>query len=182
MIRVDKNEQFPITVALYDEGTGQNVSGETVYYDVRYALNDAPLANPISGILTESIVEPGIYKTVVASGIPDAGNYTIYATCSGFAPNVEELIVNEESVINVTKQTQNYNISVEDVVRTTVSGAETASQLARNVPYGYTDYLLTWIKADDAVDWSNPVASGIVYAWYKTTSSTVPYKMGGNGL
>jgi len=182
MIRVDKNEQFPITVALFDETTGQNVSGRTVYYDVRYALDDTPLASPISGTLTESLVEPGIYRKLITSGIPDAGNYIIYATCSGFAPNVEELIVNEESVINVTKQTQNYNISVEDVVRTTVSGSETASQLARNVPYGYTDYLLTWIKADDAVDWSNPVASGIVYAWYRTTASTVPYKMGGDGL
>jgi len=180
MIRVDKNEQFPITVALYDETVGQNISGRTVYYDIRYALNDAPLASPVSGTLTESIVELGIYRSV--ESIPDAGKYIIYATCSGFSTNVEELIVNEESVLNVTKQTQNYNISVEDVVRATASGSETASQLARNVPYGYTDYLLTWIKADDDVDWSNPVASGIVYAWYKTTASTVPYKMGGDGL
>jgi hypothetical protein len=176
MIRVDKNEQFIITVALLDENTNQNVSGQTVYYDIRDTL-DVPLSPPASGVLNESSIEPGIYRTT--ESVSEAGTYIIYATCSGFNTNIEELIVNEENIYDVAKQTQNYNISVEDVVRTTASGFETTSQLARNVPYGYTDYLLTWIKADDDVDWSNPVASGIVYAHYKNTSATLPYKMGG---
>ena len=178
MIRVDKNEQFIITVALYDENTNQNISGQTVYYDIRDA-SDNSLSPPAAGTMDESSVESGIYKSVVASGIPTAGNYIIYATCSGFNTNIEELIVNEENIYEVAKQTQNYNISVEDVVRTTVSGAGTGTQDLRNVPTGRTDYLLTWIKSDDAVDWSNPVASGISYAWYKTMSDTTPYKMGG---
>ena len=174
MIRVDKNEQFPITVALIDEGTGQNVSGETVYYDVRYT-DDLPLSPPVSGTLIESTVEGGIYRTTAI--ISESGTYIIYATCSGFNNNVEELIVNEESIYDVTKQTQNYNISVEDVLRTTVSG--NASQIARNVPLNKTDYIVTWIKADDDLDWSNPVASGIVYAHYQSITDDLPYLMGG---
>lgn len=179
MIRVDKNETFIITVALYDENTNQNISGQTVYYDIRDTVDD-PLSPPAAGTLTESSVEPGIYRTT--ESVSDAGAYIIYATCSGFNTNIEELIVNEENIYEVAKQTQNYNISVEDVSRTTASGFETASQTARNVPYGYTDYLITWIKADTDLDWSSPVTSGTIYAWYRTTTDTVPYKMGGSGV
>jgi len=176
MIRVDIGEQFPITVALIDEGTGQNASGQTVNYDIR-DTSDNPLSPPAAGTLTESSVEPGIYRTI--ESVDTAGTYIIYATCSGFTTNTEELIVNPESIYDVTKQTQNYNISVEDVVRTTASGSMTASQIARKVPLGKTDYLITLIKEDDAVDWSNPVASGVVYAHYQSLSEDLPYKMGG---
>jgi len=41
MIRVDIGETFPITVALWDEETGKNASGQTVYYDVR-DMSDKP--------------------------------------------------------------------------------------------------------------------------------------------
>jgi len=175
MIRVDKNEQFIITVALYDENTNQNISGQTVYYDIRDA-SDNSLSPPAAGTMDESSVESGIYKSVVASGIPTAGNYIIYATCSGFNTNIEELIVNEENIYEVAKQTQNYNISVEEVLRTTVSG--NPGQIARNVPLNKTDYIITWIKADTDPDWSNPVTSGTVYAWYASIDDNLPYKMG----
>lgn len=178
MIRVDIGEQFPIIVSLIDEQTGQNAGGQIVYYDIRDA-DDNPLTPTLAGTLTESSVEPGIYRTVITSGISDSGIYIIYATCSGFTTNTEELIVNPENIYEVTKQTYNYNISVEDVVRTTASGSMTASQIARNVPLGKTDYLVTLIKTDNAVDWSNPVTSGIVYAHYESLSSALPYKMGG---
>jgi len=176
MIRVDKNEQFIITVALYDENTNQNISGQTVYYDIRDESDD-PLSPPAAGTLDESLVESGIYRTT--ESVSEAGTYIIYATCSGFNTNIEELIVNEENIYEVSKQTQNYNISVEDVPRTTVSGAGIGTQDLRNVPVGKTDYLLTWIKADTDLDWSNPVASGTIYAWYHTMDDVVPYKMGG---
>ncbi len=175
MYRVDIDESFPITVVLWDENTGENASGQTVYYDIR-DMSDNPLVPAINGIMTESTVASGIYK--IAATISTAGSYVCYATCSGFYDSSEEIIVNPESIYDVTKQTQNYNISVEDVPRSTAGGSETASQLARNVPYDKTDYLITWIKADDAVDWSNPVTSGVVYAWYRSTSEDLPYKMG----
>jgi len=180
MIRVDRGEHFPIIVSLIDEATGQNASGQAVYYDIR-DNNDNSLSPPVAGTLIESSVESGIYKTTI-DGIDDAGIYVIYATCSGFTTNIEELVVNLESIYDVTKQTQNYNISVEDVVRTTADVDRTASQIARKVPLGKTDYLITWIKADDAVDWSNPTSSGIVWAWYETTSALLPYKMGGPSI
>jgi hypothetical protein len=179
MIRVDIGEQFPIIVSLIDEDIGQNASGQTVYYDIR-DTSDNPLSPSVAGTLTESSVELGIYKAV--ESINTAGIYVIYATCSGFTTNTEELIVNSESIYDVTKQTHNYNISVEDVVRTTADVDRTASQIARKVPLGKTDYLITWIKADDAVDWSNPTSSGIVWAWYETTSALLPYKMGGPSI
>ena len=173
MIRVDKNEQFIITVALYDENTNQNVSGQTVYYDIRDESDD-PLSPPAAGTLDESLVESGIYRTT--ESVSEAGTYIIYATCSGFNTNIEELIVNEENIYEVAKQTQNYNISVEEVLRTTVSG--NPGQIARNVPLNKTDYIITWIKADTDPDWSNPVTSGTVYAWYASIDDNLPYKMG----
>jgi len=174
MIRVDIGEQFPIIVSLIDEQTGQNASGQTVNYDIR-DTDDNPLSPTLAGTLTESSVEPGIYRTTIVSGISDPGIYIIYATCSGFTTNTEELIVNPESIYEVTKQTQNYNVSVEDVVRT---GGPTASQIVRNVPEGKTDYIITRIKANDASDWSSPTSSGNIYAWYHSTSDNLPYKMG----
>jgi hypothetical protein len=175
MIRADKGEQFPITVSLM-EATGQSVPGQIVHYDIRDA-NDNPLSPTVSGTFIESSVEFGIYRIV--ENVGDAGTYIIYVTCSGFVTSTEELVINEENIYEITKQTQNYNISVEDVLRTTIPGNETISQLIRKVPYEKTDYLITWIKADDALDWSNPVVSGTVFAWYKTTLDNLPYKMGG---
>jgi hypothetical protein len=173
MIRVDRNEQFPITVALLDENTGANVSDQTVYYDVRY-VNDTPLAPPVSGTLIESAVEDGIYRTT--ESISESGTYIIYATCSGFNNNVEALIVNEENIYDLTKQNRNYNISVEDVTRTNI--VATASQLTRNVTLNNTDYLLTIIKNDVDNDWGSTTVSGLVYAWYKTIYDEIPYRMG----
>jgi len=48
MIRVDRNETFPILVQLVNEETAALASGETVYYDIRAASNDAPLAPPVA--------------------------------------------------------------------------------------------------------------------------------------
>lgn len=179
MIRVNENETFPILVSLVDEASGVLASGRTIYYDIR-DINDAPLSPPISGTLTESIVEPGIYRTT--ESIDTAGTYICYATCSGFLSNTEEIIVNPENIYSLVKQTQNYNISVEDVPRTTASGSMTASQLIRNVPLGKTDYIVTKIKGDSDVDWSNPVTSGTIWAWYHSTADELPYMMGDDGL
>jgi hypothetical protein len=88
-------------------------------------------------------------------------------------------MVNEDNIYDLTKRNMHYNISIENVIRSTVDGNETASQLARNVPYGLTDYIVTLIKDNDASDWSAPTASGIVYAWYNTINDVMPYKMGG---
>ena len=106
MIRVDKNEIFPILVSLIDENTGQLAAGQTVYYDIR-EMDDSPLNSPLTGILPESAVEPGIYRS--EESIPTAGEYIIYATCSGFIANTEEVIVNPESIYDLEKQNRHYN-------------------------------------------------------------------------
>jgi len=61
MIRVNIGESFIITVALWDEDTGLNASGRTVYYDVR-DVNDTALSPPLNGVLPESTTESGIYR------------------------------------------------------------------------------------------------------------------------
>jgi len=174
MIRVDKNEVFPILVSLIDENTGQLATGQTVYYDIRQ-MDDFPLNPTVDGTLTESIVEPGIYRS--NESIPTDGEYIIYATCSGFITNTEEIIVNPESIYDLEKQNRHYNISVEDVIRQNAS--ITPSQTTRNVDIGNTDYVMTLIKRDEDTTWATTTTSGITYAWYKDIADNVPYKMGG---
>ena len=176
MITVNISESFPITVALLDESTGALAVGETVYYDIR-TVNDAPLSPPISGTLTESTIEAGIYKESLS--IPTSGNYICYASAedTDFAASTEEIIVNTENIYDLTKNNYHYNLNIEDVVRT--NSPPTASQTARNVPRNKTDYVITRVKSDDASDWSSPIASGIVYAHYRDSDDDVPYKMGG---
>ena len=179
MIRVNENETFPILVSLVDEAAGSLASGRTIYYDIR-DINDNLLSPPISGTLTESIVEPGIYKTTAT--IDPAGTYIIYCTCSGFISNTEEVIVNQENIYDITKQNRVYNTYVEDVQRTTASGSMTPSQIARNVGYEKTDYIITKIKEDTDANWDNPVSSGTAFAWYHSTADDLPYKMSGPGV
>ena len=174
MIRVDRNETFPILVQLVNEETAALASGETVYYDIRAASNDASLAPPVAGTLTESTVEPGLYRGLAS--IPNGGEYLIYATCSGFITNSEEIIVNPENIYELTKQNRHYNISVEDVLRENAS--PTASQTVRNVPLGESDYVITKIKYDSDTTWSGTTTSGIIYAWYRSITDNYPYKMG----
>ena len=176
MIRVNVSEQFPITVTLLDEETGEAATGQTVYYDIRRQPGDVSLSPAIAGVLPESSVEAGIYTTV--SSIPTAGTYIVYATCSGFISNTEEIIVNEENIYDIVKQSRHYNISVEDVLRT--ASTPTADQVVRKVPLGRTDYVITRIKRDEDIDWSGiHVVEGRVYAWYRNDTDLVPYKMGG---
>ena len=175
MIRVDKGEIFPVTVALWDEDTGENASGQTVYYDLR-DMSDAHLVPPINGKMDESTVVSGIYKTTAT--INTAGRYVCYATCSGFYDSSEEVIVNPENIYTLVKQNRHYNISVEEVVRTNV--VATVSQATRKVPLTKTDYIITRIKWDFESDWSSTTVSGLVYAWYRTDTDLVPYKMSGD--
>jgi hypothetical protein len=178
MIRVNVNEAFPITVALIDETQGIAATGQTVYYDVRLQPTDSALSPPLNGLLTESTVEPGIYTTM--QSIDTAGTYLVYATCSGFITNTEEIIVNTENIYEVIKQNRHYNTSVEDVIRT--NATPSASQTIRKVGLNKTDYVVTSIKGNSDSDWSGTVASGIVYAWYRNEDDVVPFKMGGPGV
>ncbi len=172
MIRADTNEILPIVAALIDEGTGDFVSGESVFYDVRHAEDDSELLPTISGTLVESSVKSGIYRTTIS--IPNAGAYICYMSCSDFLTGTEDLIINPENIYELTKQNRNYNIFVEDVVRTTISG--NYGQTVRKVPSGATDYILTKIKSDGSVDWSDPsTVSGSVWAWYGSTTDSLPY-------
>jgi hypothetical protein len=175
MIRVDKLEEFPIVATVVDDDLGSLVTGQTVYYEIRDANVDVALVPPISGILSESSYEPGVYRTVET--IPTDGEYIIYTTCSGYISGTEDVIVNPESIYDLTKQNRQCNISVEDVVRT--NAVPTASQLSRNVPLNKTDYIVTLIKSDNDSDWDGTTVSGVTYAHYETTLSNLPYKMGG---
>lgn len=174
MIRVDINEQFPISVALVDEAAEAVASNKTVYYDVR-DMNDVVLTPPISGTLSESLVEPGIYTKDLS--IPTAGEYVIYTTSSGFLPATEEVRVNDENIYHLVKQNRHYNISVEDVPR--MNTIPTISQTVRKVPMNKTDYIITKIKSDTMLDWTTSTVSGTTYAWYNNLDDDVPYKMGG---
>lgn len=173
MIRANISEQFSITATLIDENNIQ-VSGEVVKYDIR-DNNDAALSPPKYGVMTESTVSSGIYKTIISIDSP--GLYTCYVTCSGYPTYAEDIIINPENIYEIAKSNLHYNLSVEDVLRT--EDPPTPSQAARNVPLGKTDYVINKIKSDDASDWSSTVASGIVYAHYRSTSDAAPYKMGG---
>lgn len=175
MIESNINESFPISVTLMDENTSQLISGQTVYYDIRM-IDDLALTPPINGTLVESTVESGIYKRAIS--IPLAGTYICYITCSGFFTNSEDIVINEESPVDVAKYNLPHNISVVDVVRT--NSVASASQLGRNVALGNTDYITTLVKRDSDLDWSNPVSSGNAYAHYLSTSTDLPYKMGGD--
>jgi len=170
VIRTDIGESFVISVALWDEGSGENAPGQVVYYDLR-DNNDNPLAPPVSGTLTESVITPGIYLKTLT--IDTAGNYICYATASNFFSSSEEIIVNIESLYDLTKQ---HNVFVEDIPRTNVT--PTASQIARNVPIGKTDFIINKIKKSSETDWSVTTTSGAVWAWYNNITDELPYKMG----
>ena len=177
MLRVDRGELFPITVALWDEVTGENASGRTVYYDIRDE-NDSVLSPPLNGVLPESTVTSGIYRTTVSIDIP--GEYVCYATCTNFYSSTEEIIVNPENIYEIAKQNRNYNIAVEDVLRTNIT--PTASQTIRKVPVGNTDYIVTVIKSDSDSDWDTATTSGVSFAWYRNITDDIPYRMGDDGL
>lgn len=173
MIRADIGESIPILATLVDEYTGTLAAGETVYYDIR-DMSDAPLSPPINGIMAESSVTPGIYK--VSTTFTTFGSFVCYTTCSGFLTSTEEIQVNPENIYELIKKNYHYNLSVEDVVRTNVT--PTASQIARNVPLGKTDYVTGIVRDDGDIDWSSTTTSGVVYAHYRATTDNAPYKMG----
>ena len=179
MIKINENETFTILVQLIDEETKSLAIGETVYYDIREAVDDSSLSPPVEGTLVESTVEPGLYKKTVS--VSEDGQYIIYTTCSGFISNSEELVVNSENIYELTKQNRHYNIFPEDVLRTNTT--PTASQTIRKVPFGGTDYIINRIKKDDAIDWSeSTVASGVIWAWYRNTTDALPYRMAESGV
>jgi len=176
MIEANKDSAFLITVSLLDDFNSELISGRSVIYDVR-TINDSQLIPSISGTFDESTVEAGIYKKELS--IPQAGSFICYATCSGFVTSTEDIVISEENIYNLTKENRVYNTSVIDVIRTTVSGSATPSQIARNVEIGNTDYIISEIKMESDSDWTSPVSSGISYAHYANLSDQLPYKMGG---
>lgn len=174
MIEANINEAFPVSVTLLDEESAHLVANQVVTYDIR-TFDDLELSPPVSGTLAESSIEGGIYKAEVS--LPSAGTYICYATCSGFFSSSEDIVVTEENCIDAAKYNLPHNISVMDIIKTTVSG--NSSQLARRVPLGKTDYIVTLVKRETDVDWSNPVSSGTSYAHYTSTSDALPFMMGG---
>jgi len=172
MIRVDKNEQFPLTAMILDECSGEIVSSAVVHY----RIVDETETTTLSGVFSESTVNPGVYIANVS--ISGSGSYRAYATCSGYNVGTEDIQVNPENIYELTKQNRHYNLEVEEVLRE--NSVANASQTARNVPMGQTDYIINRIKLDSSSDWSGPtVSSGTVYCHYRSITDSLPYKMGG---
>lgn len=174
MIKANTDETFIITTSLIDELEREFVPGQTVSYDVRDATSDAELSPPMNGTLPESTFQEGMYKKELS--IPTSGEYVCYVTCSGFLTGSEDILISQENIYDLIKSTRHGNISVEDVIRE--NETPTASQTSRNVPLGKTDFVITKIKNDIDTNWGNPTSTNTVYAWYRTISSPVPYKMG----
>jgi len=172
MIRVDIDEIFPLTAMILDECSGEIVSSAVVHYSVVDEVENTTL----SGVFSESMVEPGVYTTSVS--ISGAGSYRAYATCSGYNVGTEDIQVNPENIYSLVKQNRHYNIEVEEVLRE--NSTPTASQTTRSVPLGKTDYIINRIKLSSESDWSgSTVVSGTVYAHYRTILNDLPFKMGG---
>ena len=91
MIRVGASELFTVSANLIDELTGMAYSGGVVLYDIRRIPYDLSPTTTASGVLTESLDTPGVYATTIS--INDPGAYLAYATCSGFAPAAEEIVI-----------------------------------------------------------------------------------------
>ena len=176
MIKVNKNETFPLLVSLLDEGSDRLINGKVVTYDVR-TIDDQELNPTISGVLTESTTTSGIYHTSLS--LPTAGSFACYITCNGFISEAESILVSEENIFELTRSHYPFNSKVMDVTRTTAYDERTPSQISRHVPYGKTDYIVTVIKHDFDLTWNNPIASGISYAHYLTEDSMLPYMMAG---
>lgn len=176
MIEVNKNELFPIAVSLVDESTGTLVSNHIVVYDIR-SHGDQILSPPVSGTLTESTVEPGIYRATIS--LPDHGSYLCYASCSGFLAGTETILVSDENIYEISKSNRPHNISVIDVPMYCSLADMSPSQIARKVPFGKTDYIISIVKKDSDIDWSSPVSSGTSYAHYTSFDADLPYMMGG---
>jgi len=176
MIKVNKNETFPLLVSLLDEGREQLINGKVVTYDVR-TIDDQELTPTVSGVLTESTTTSGIYHTSLSLPLP--GSYIAYVTCNGFISEAESILISEENIYDLTRTHYPFNSKVMDVTRTTAYDERTPSQIARHVPYGKTDFIVTVIKHDYELTWNNPVASGISYAHYLTEDSMLPYMMAG---
>ena len=171
MIRVDIDEEFPLTAMILDECSGLIVSSAVV----QYVICDSTDTPTLSGVFEESTVEPGVYKTILSLSSP--GSYRAYATCSGYNVGTEDIVVNAENIYELTKQNRHYNLFVEDVKRT--NAVATASQTTRNVPMNKTDYIINKIKMDASADWLGATTvSGIIYAWYRNITDDLPYRMG----
>ena len=95
MIKANKGEFFLLIVSVTDEEEGELVSGKLVTYDIR-TVSDSQLVPPINGILPESTIEVGIYRTEIS--IPTSGYFICYTTCSGFLTNAENISINEENI------------------------------------------------------------------------------------
>jgi hypothetical protein len=175
MIRANINEQFTVTVSLVDESLGVMATGRTVYYDMRTYPGDGLLSPPSSGTLTESSVEAGVYSKSFT--LSEAGEYIVYTSCNDFTSGAENITIDSDNLAALVKQNRHYNLGVEDVIRE--NAIATASQTARKVALGNTDYIINRIKYDGDIDWSGTVVSGIVYAHYRNESDSVPYLMGG---
>jgi len=171
MIKIPKGVVFPITVSLFDDHLGKLISNGTVSYDVRDVYGNE-LAPPVSGTLSESSISEGIYLEELS--IDEPGNYIFYATCSGFITNTETIVVYDKYDNYVIDAP--HNVFVMDILRTNEDITE--SQQIRKVGIGKTDYVISAVKRDDDLDWTNPVSSGISYAYYRNIDDDLPYMMG----
>ena len=163
MIKVDSGETFYITTTLVDKNSME--SGVFVSYSIKGA-NDVVT---LSGVLIEDTTYSGVYSKSISIETP--GNYKVFYNAEGYPTGVENIIVAEESLSKLIKQTRQWNLATENVLAT-------SSILERNVAVGRTDYIIIKIKNDIDINWDNPIREEKIYAWYKVMGDNSPYYMG----
>ena len=163
MIKVDSGETFYIVTTLVDKYSMG--SGCFVSYSIK-DVNDVVIS---SGTLTEDTTYSGVYSKSISIEIP--GNYKVFYVAKGYPTGVENIIVVEESLSKLIKQTRQWNLATENVLAT-------SNIPKRNVAIGETNYIIIRIKNDADINWDNPVREEKIYAWYKTMGDNNPYYMG----
>lgn len=111
MIRVVVNDTFPIAVSLEDS-SGTMISGETVYFDIR-RTDDTELSPPNSGILTESTVASGVYKSTVS--INETGSFICYIKTDNYGTQTKDILVDPMPVADAVWSTSTATNLLSDV-------------------------------------------------------------------
>ena len=174
MIKANYDEDFTLTVAVVSEDgmvTGlSNVTFEVWNDDEDYMAH--------SGTMVESAKLGGIY--IYTMHITKA-EYDSYGTLwrayfdapTGITDGAEDIMINDD-LYELVRENRHYNLSVENVL---ALNAEIPNPNPRNITDNVTNFVKTKIKAEGDANWDSADVH-YVYAWYKTTSDKIPYKMG----
>jgi hypothetical protein len=113
--------------------------------------------------------------------ISGSERYT-YSTNDNFIEDIEDAVWNAQlsnhqvsgsfgaELISLIKQNRQYNIYFEEV-------RATSDIASRKVASGQVSHIIFKLKKEEDSDWTSPVASGTLFAWYKTIGDISPQYM-----